>query len=154
MKSPPSSLGPAALRRTNHSTWNSVAAKSVRADPAAATLAYIDECWDFSDALEALTGRYRNLKEPIVVNFRKLVPYHSGIDRLTHLLHPYPAKLLLNIPLFFLRCEQVGETGSLRDPFCGSGTVLLEGALKGWQVSGADSNPLARLLTKVKTDLS
>ena len=84
------------------------------------------------------------------VNFRKLVPYHSGIDRVTHLMHSYPAKLLLNIPLFFLRCEQMGAVGHLRDPFCGSGTVLLEGALKGWQVSGADSNPLARLVTKAK----
>ena len=38
----------------------------------------------------------------------------------------------------------------MRDPFCGSGTVLLEGMVRGWRVSGADSNPLARLISRVK----
>ena len=79
-----------------------------------------------------------------------MVPLHAGIDRATHLFHPYPAKLLPNIPLFFLRCSQLGPPGHLRDPFCGSGTVLLEGAINGWRISGADANPLARLISKAK----
>src|SRR3546814_12409556 len=37
------------------------------------------------------------------------------------------------------------------DPFCGSGTVLLESALCGRVGHGADSNPLARMIARVKT---
>lgn len=36
------------------------------------------------------------------------------------------------------------------DPFCGSGTVLLEGVLAGALPDGADANPLARLISSVK----
>ena len=37
------------------------------------------------------------------------------------------------------------------DPFCGSGTVLVEAVLAGRPAIGCDTNPLAVLLTKVKT---
>lgn len=37
------------------------------------------------------------------------------------------------------------------DPFCGSGTVLLESLLMGRNAIGVDSNPLAQLISKVKT---
>lgn len=109
-----------------------------------------EERWNFSKIYEALHGQYELAGVPIEVNFRKLAPFRSGADRLTHLIHSYPAKVLLNIPLFFLHCDQMGNIGHLRDPFCGSGTVLLEGMIKGWRVSGADSNPLARLISRVK----
>ena len=109
-----------------------------------------EDGWDFSATYEALREQYELAGTPIKVNFRKLAPFNSGVDRLTHLVHSYPAKVLLNIPLFFLHCEQIGSPGHLRDPFCGSGTVLLEGMIRGWKVSGADSNPLARLISRVK----
>ena len=108
------------------------------------------DSWDFSATYEALRSEYELAGNPIAVNFRKLAPFNSGVDRLTHLVQSYPAKLLLNIPVFFLHCNQMGNPGHLRDPFCGSGTVLLEGMIKGWKVSGADSNPLARLISRVK----
>jgi tRNA G10 N-methylase Trm11 len=37
------------------------------------------------------------------------------------------------------------------DPFCGSGTVALEASIHGFLPLVADANPLALLLTKVKT---
>lgn len=90
--------------------------------------------------------------KPLRVNFRELVGANSGVDRFTHLIHPYPAKLLFNIPLLLLNCEQLGNSGDvLYDPFCGSGTVLLEGLLAGRKVIGADSNPVARILSLAKT---
>ena len=110
----------------------------------------VSDDWDFSEILDQYKLEYQNSGRPLVVNFRKLVPLRSGIDRATHLIHSYPAKLLVNIPLFFLRCKQIGPAGRLLDPFCGSGTVLVEGALNGWQLVGADANPLARLITKTK----
>ncbi|MCP3371610.1 hypothetical protein [Bradyrhizobium cajani] len=86
------------------------------------------------------------------VDFRELVGNSSATDRFTHRMHPYPAKLLLNIPLFFLNCSQLAKPGAVvYDPFCGSGTVLVEGLVRGAIVQGADSNPLARLVSRAKT---
>lgn len=41
----------------------------------------------------------------------------------------------------------------LLDPFAGSGTILVEGMLRGLDVVGIDVNPLAILLCKVKTTI-
>ena len=41
----------------------------------------------------------------------------------------------------------------LLDPFAGSGTILVEGMLRGLDVVGVDINPLAILLCKVKTTI-
>ncbi|RQH12743.1 hypothetical protein [Bradyrhizobium sp. RP6] len=74
-------------------------------------------------------------------------------ERATHLLHAYPAKLIPHIPNFFLNAFRQDASKQLvvADPFCGSGTVLVEGLLNGFAVLGADSNPLARLIARVKT---
>lgn len=39
------------------------------------------------------------------------------------------------------------------DPFCGSGTTLLEANLQGINSYGVDSNPLARLISNCKTEV-
>lgn len=107
---------------------------------------------DFSEDYVALARKFSQSKRPIPVDFRKLVNFHSGIDRFTHIAHFYPAKLLLNIPYFFLRCKSLtGEVKTVLDPFCGSGTVLLEAIINGKAAYGADANPLARKISKVKT---
>lgn len=105
----------------------------------------------FSSAYQKLLECYQSRGEPIEVNFRELVPLPAGADRASHLIHSYPAKLLLGIPAFFARCDQLSKPGDLiLDPFCGTGTVLLEALLAGRSAGGADSNPLARLIAKVK----
>jgi hypothetical protein len=105
----------------------------------------------FDEEFASLTRRF--LSHGIVeVDFRAIVGNSSATDRLTHLLHPYPAKLLLNIPLFFLNCGQLLRPGDVvYDPFCGSGTVLVEALARGAVPQGCDSNPLARLITAAKT---
>jgi hypothetical protein len=104
----------------------------------------------FDDVLDKWMSEYRG--HPIRVNFRELVGANSGVDRFTHLMHPYPAKLLFNIPLFFLNCSELATPGGyVYDPFCGSGTVLLEGLVAGHRVVGCDTNPLARLIAAAKT---
>lgn len=109
------------------------------------------EAEKFAVQLERLVDLFEQTGKPIEVNFRELVPMHSGIDRVTHLMHPYPAKLLPNIPLFFLNCGLARRGSTVMDPFCGTGTVLLESALSGKNFVGADSNPLARMIASVKT---
>lgn len=90
-------------------------------------------------------------REPIEVSFRKLLPEIKNIDRYTHLIHTYPAKLLVHIPYFFLNNSIFSQKGdTILDPFNGSGTVLLESILSNRNAFGADSNPLARLISEVK----
>jgi hypothetical protein len=104
--------------------------------------------------IEGWESHYARTNTPCVVDFRSLVRECSP-DRHTHLLHSYPAKLLPQIPTFFLenkKFTQLRRPTVLADPFCGSGTVLLEGAIRGHEVVGADTNPLARLIARVKTN--
>jgi DNA modification methylase len=108
------------------------------------------------DSNELLAERfekdYSANSKPIPISFRVLFPKLKKSDRYTHLMHPYPAKLLCHIPYFFLNntyFSRVGET--ILDPFCGTGTVLLEANLAGRCAIGADANPLARKIAAVKT---
>lgn len=105
-----------------------------------------------ADSLKTLMRTYATTQTPIGVDFRRLVPWIASIDRATHLIHPYPAKLLVHIPHFFLANNILSRPGDIvLDPFCGSGTVLLEALLAKRSAVGADSNPLARLISRVKT---
>jgi DNA modification methylase len=109
------------------------------------------ECRNFDLQIEEMLLSYNQCKEPIEVSFRDLVDNLDKPDRATHLIHPYPAKLLMHIPHFFLNNNIFSKEGDLiLDPFSGSGTVLLEGILANRNAIGADANPLARLISKVK----
>jgi DNA modification methylase len=103
-------------------------------------------------ALLRLLDRYERSGRAITVNFRRLVPDLANAERATHLIHPYPAKLLMHIPAFFLRNSLLSSPGdTVFDPFCGSGTVPLESQLAGRFALGCDTNPLAALIAQVKT---
>lgn len=89
---------------------------------------------------------------PVEVDFRALLPQMARAERATHAMHAYPAKLLRHIPALFAAAPQLSAPGELLlDPFCGSGTVLVEAQLAGRRALGVDTNPLARLLSRVKT---
>ncbi len=89
---------------------------------------------------------------PPVVDFRELVSWISKGERATHFIHAYPAKLLRQIPAVFCAAKQLSDPGDVvMDPFAGSGTVLLEAQLAGRRAVGVDSNPLACLISRVKT---
>ncbi len=95
--------------------------------------------------------KYREEKKPISVEFRKLVPDDFKPTRFTHSIHTYPAKLIPHIPYVFLTSKTLlPKKGKVLDPFSGSGTVLLEAFIQGHKPFGADSNPLARKISKVK----
>lgn len=67
----------------------------------------------------------------------------------THSFHPYPAKFPPKLPRKILSSfSQEGE--KVLDPFCGSGTTLVEAKLRGIDCVGVDVNGLACLLSKVK----
>jgi DNA modification methylase len=71
----------------------------------------------------------------------------------THGLHTYPAVMVSPISRNILKIMQsISPVNSLLDPFSGSGTVLVEGVVSGVKlIYGNDLNPLARLISSVKT---
>lgn len=74
----------------------------------------------------------------------------ESTDALTHGIHPYPAKMVPQVAARLI-AEYGSECGLLFDPYCGSGTSLLEANLAGMDAVGTDLNPLARLISRVKT---
>ena len=110
------------------------------------------ELVDTSLLLEELRRQYSVQHRYVDVDFRQLVSWLRIGDQLTHQIHPYPAKLLPHIAHFFARASSLHRGNQIvLDPFCGSGTVALEASLAGFTPYVADANPLALLLTKVKT---
>ena len=68
----------------------------------------------------------------------------------THGIHPYPAMMIPQVARRLIG-EYGREGGVLLDPYCGTGTTLLEGMLAGLESVGTDLNPLARLIARTKT---
>ncbi len=67
-----------------------------------------------------------------------------------HGFHPYPARFIPQVPAALVKhLSEPGET--VLDPFCGSGTSLVEATLLDRNAIGNDLNPLAVLISRVKT---
>jgi len=84
---------------------------------------YIDESWDFKDA---------------------------NTKTLTHCFHSYPAMMIPQVAARLI--EKYGKNANLLfDPYCGTGTALVEANVRNINAVGTDLNPLARLIAKAKT---
>lgn len=82
---------------------------------------------------------------------QKFIITSNNVANLTHNIHKYPSKFIPQIPRWGIQKYLRGENRrKILDPFCGSGTTLVEGILAGHDVFGMDIDPLARLITKVK----
>lgn len=68
-----------------------------------------------------------------------------------HSLHPYPAKFISDIPRALINNLPIPKNTLILDPFCGSGVTLLEAQKAGINSLGVDLNPIACLLSRVKT---
>ncbi len=70
----------------------------------------------------------------------------------THCYHIYPAMMIPQVARCLIEeFRPEGRCDRLFDPYCGSGTSLVEATLKGMQAIGFDLNPLARMIARVKT---
>jgi DNA modification methylase len=73
----------------------------------------------------------------------------SAVRQHVHGFHSYPARMHPTVAARLI--DALGGKGStLLDPFCGSGTVLVEARLRGMHARGTDVNPLAIRLALLK----
>ena len=72
---------------------------------------------------------------------------HSAIEGI----HPYPAKFVAELPRALLNAIPIPSQTAVLDPFCGSGTTLVECQRRGISSVGIDLNPIACLISLVKT---
>jgi hypothetical protein len=72
-------------------------------------------------------------------------------ETLTHPFHTYPARLHPATARVLTEFIGEGARGPILDPFCGSGTVLVEARAAGLRAIGVDLNPLAVLIARAKT---
>ena len=71
-----------------------------------------------------------------------------------HSMIKYPAVMVPNMQgeIFDILLEHDTSIKNVLDPFMGSGTILVEGLLRGLDVCGIDINPLSYLAVTVKTE--
>jgi site-specific DNA-methyltransferase (cytosine-N4-specific) len=92
--------------------------------------------------------------DPSALNRLRLIDWsfpQAGPERGLHAIHPYPAKFIPQIPRELIRILHPGDGSAVFDPFCGSGTTLVEAAAAGHPALGVDLNPVATLIARVKT---
>ncbi len=82
--------------------------------------------------------------------FREFDFRGESTDYATHCFHQYPAIMIGPVARLALK-KWFGEKNVILDPFVGSGSVLVEAMLLGKQSFGSDLNPLAVMMSKVKT---
>ncbi len=70
---------------------------------------------------------------------------------LTHGFHPYPARMVPQIAKRVIEMFATRDDDIVLDPFCGSGTVLVESMVHNRNTIGFDINPHAVLVAKAKT---
>ena len=102
--------------------------------------------------LELINGNYSfsekiNILDKIDWDFKDF-----STQYLTHKFHSYPARFIPQIPLTFIKIF-IKEGDTVLDPMCGCGTTLVEAFLNNRNSIGNDFNPLAVLISKVKTTL-
>jgi hypothetical protein len=71
--------------------------------------------------------------------------------RSIHSFHSYPARFIPEIPRNFLDVIKPPIDSLVFDPFCGCGTTLVEAQYAGYSSLGIDLNPIACLVSRIKT---
>jgi len=72
------------------------------------------------------------------------------IRYLTHSFHEYKGRFYPQLAKSFMNMANLSSRDTVLDPFCGSGTTLVESLLYGSNAIGVDINPVAYLLARCK----
>ncbi|HEX2733044.1 MAG TPA: DNA methyltransferase [Polyangiaceae bacterium] len=148
---------PGKKKASKQSAHNGVVRGAVRAAPKARGRE--PEVVEFEErgerrALSHVGGRveFRGSDETLRPGLERALDVTSDEDVVrahVHGFHSYPARLHPETARGLI--EALSEPGqTVLDPFCGSGTVLVESALAGRRALGVDVNPLSVLLARVK----
>ena len=86
-----------------------------------------------------------SIKKGTTITFGKI-----NSTQYTHGIYSYPAKFIPQIASWGINYAGMTKGQKILDPFCGSGTSLLEARIRGMDSFGIDMNPLGRLVSKVK----
>ena len=92
----------------------------------------------------------RETAETLVAALRAPAIAHDVAESLTHPFHSYPARLHPATARILVEYLAVRDRPVV-DPFCGSGTVLVEARALGARALGTDLSPLAVLVARAKT---
>ena len=77
--------------------------------------------------------------------------FDDAKQEVLHSIHPYPAKFIPEIPKALIELYMKDKESYILDPFCGSGVTLVEAQRAGYRSIGVDLNPIASLISSVKT---
>ncbi len=103
--------------------------------------------------LSHVGGRIERLSGPeeLTAAIRRSLSVHPerGVRDHVHGFHSYPARLHPGTAARLIE-DLTPQTGTVADPFCGCGTVLVEARRLGRTALGLDLNPLAVRLTRFK----
>lgn len=97
---------------------------------------------------QAIVESYRNFKPNL---FDDIKPNKTReIRYITHSFHEYKGRFYPQLAKAFMNYAGIKKGDTILDPFCGSGTTLVESFLYGVNAVGVDINPIAFLLAKAK----
>ncbi len=101
----------------------------------------VEPIWEFEGDIDPSTE---------IPHGRQILIISKDQSFLTHGIHKFPAKFFPELPRYLIR-RYSNENDVVLDPMCGSGTVVLETLLNNRHAIGIDIDPIAKLVTKVKT---
>lgn len=92
-------------------------------------------------------------EEPLFVLDGRCVEFPEGLRTadFTHTIHRFPGKFVPQVACELLKLVGASRKTLIADPFCGSGTSLVEGSLAGVPTIGVDFDPLAVFMSRAKT---
>ncbi len=109
------------------------------------------------DAIPAPPDRFGNGEVPLAhvgVSALELIDWNfctRPAPEEIEAIHPYPAKFIGELPRALIRNLELKPGTLILDPFCGSGTTLVEAQKASLQSIGIDLNPIGCLISRVKT---
>ena len=108
----------------------------------------------FSHSLEQGSSVKEQTWQAILENgLAKSTTNRKDSKYVTHGLHAYKGKFYPQLAKGLINLSQVKTGSFILDPFCGSGTTVLEGYLNGFRTIGCDMNPLAAKIAKAKVGI-
>lgn len=98
------------------------------------------------------TKQLNLLDDPITAKEDDWTFNGASTRELTHCYHDYPARMIPQVAAKLI--DLYGSDAKvLFDPYCGSGTSLVEGLIRGIDTIGTDLNPLARMIAEAETTI-